>query len=212
MTARLLLATVGAAAALLPAAPRARGQEKGALTLSVDGDNVTILRDGYGVPHVFASTERGVYFGDGYAVAQDRLAQMEKYRRTARGEMAALAGESALASDKETRQGGYTEAEREEQFERLPARLKPVLTAYADGVNGYIHECEKTSFPGEVRKLGIIARPWKVTDSLAIGEMMARRFGGGGGGELRNLQALSFIKSAFGSKAEQVFDDLVWQN
>src|SRR5207248_1993332 len=85
-------------------------------------------------------------------------------------------------------------------------------TAYADGVNGYLHEREKSTLPGEVRKLGIVPRPWKVTDSIAIGEMMARRFGGGGGGELRNLQALSFLKTVYGEKAQQVFDDLVWQN
>src|SRR5205814_1461004 len=67
-------------------------------------------------------------------------------------------------------------------------------------------------FPSEVRKLGIAVRPWKVTDSMAIGEMMARRFGGGGGGELRNLQILALLKGLFGERAPQVLDDLAPQN
>jgi penicillin amidase len=188
------------------------GQGKGGLTLQVDGETVTILRDGYGVPHVFASTDRGVYFGDGYAVAQDRLAQMEKYRRTARGEMAEMAGPAALAADRDARTSGYAEAEREAQFARLNPHLQELLSAYAEGVNAYLRACEKDGFPGEVRKLGISIRPWKVTDSMAIGQMMARRFGGGGGGEMRNLQVISVLKATFGDRWQKVFDDLAWQN
>src|SRR5689334_559136 len=85
-----------------------------------------IVRDGYGVPHVFATSERALYYGNGYAVAQDRLAQMEKYRRTARGEMAELVGPGALAADRETRTNGYSEAEREAQFTRLDPHLQMV--------------------------------------------------------------------------------------
>src|SRR6185369_11793675 len=87
-----------------------------------------------------------------------------------------------------------------------------VLSAYADGVNACMRQEEKEGFPSEVRKLGIAVRPWKVTDSMAIGEMMARRFGGGGGGELRNLQILALLKGLFGERAPQVFDDLAPQN
>ena len=66
--------------------------------------------------------------------------------------------------------------------------------------------------PPEVRKLGVPVRPWRAVDSLAIGEMMARRFGAEGGGELRNLMVLSFLKSRFKADAPQVFDDLLWRN
>src|SRR5437870_354533 len=65
---------------LLAAAPVAASQEQ----LAVDGQTVTIQRDRYGVPHIFAPTERAAYWADGYAIAEDRMAQMEKYRRAAR--------------------------------------------------------------------------------------------------------------------------------
>src|SRR5262249_60996379 len=65
---RIFAALLFAAALTLPLPPRATAQVKAATSLVLDGDNVTILRDSYGVPHVFAATERGVYFGNGYAV------------------------------------------------------------------------------------------------------------------------------------------------
>jgi penicillin amidase len=201
----------GAILAALVLAPGVRGQD-GAVTLTVDGDSVTIRRDGYGVPHVSAGTERGLYYGNGYAVAQDRLAQMEKYRRTAKGEMAELVGPRALDADRETRANGYTQAEREAQLAALDSRLQAMLRSYADGVNAFLQQGEKDGLPGEVQKLGVKVAPWQPADSLAIGQMMARRFGGGGGGELRNLQILSLLKLTFGDQAPKVFDDLVWLN
>src|SRR2546421_3713187 len=80
-------------------------------TLSVDNEEVTIIRDSYGVPHVLASTERGVYFGGGYAVAEDRLFQLERYRRDARGQVAEIEGVEAASRDQQVRTIGYTEAE-----------------------------------------------------------------------------------------------------
>lgn len=188
-------------------------------TLAVDGDTVTILRDKYGVPHIFATTLRGLFYGNGYAIAEDRLAQMELYRRSARGEMAELVGQSAVAADKETRIDGYTEAEREAQFARLSDELKTVFTAYADGVNAYIEALRKNpdptalavaNFPGKLDPAHL--RPWRVTDSLAIGQMMARRFGGDQGGELRNLLLLSFLQNKYKSDAYKLFNDIAWRN
>lgn len=79
-------------------------------TLQAGGDTLTILRDGYGVPHVFACTLRGLFYGDGYAVAEDRLWQLEQYRRDAQGRLAEIQGREALARDREVRLLGYTPA------------------------------------------------------------------------------------------------------
>ncbi|HEX30446.1 TPA: hypothetical protein ENG04_10235 [Candidatus Poribacteria bacterium] len=76
--------------------------------LNVDGETVRIVRDDFGVPHIFAKTIRGLYFGNGYAVAQDRLVQMEKFRRAAEGRMAEIFGPEALERDKQVRIMGYT--------------------------------------------------------------------------------------------------------
>src|SRR5438876_5809108 len=136
---RTLQLAVCSLTALIASLLAAGASAQTATTLTFDNETVTILRDSYGVPHVFATSLKGLYYGDGYAIAEDRLGQMELYRRNARGEMAELVGASAVAADKETRLDGYTEAEREAQFARLAPDLKTMLSSYADGVNAYLN-------------------------------------------------------------------------
>src|SRR5690349_16869190 len=60
---------------------------------------VTITRDAFGVPSVVGQTEDDLWFGAGYAVAQDRLAELELFRRRANGTLAELLGKGSLADD-----------------------------------------------------------------------------------------------------------------
>ena len=46
--------------------------------LQLDGEEIRIQRDRFGVPHIFANSERALFYGNGYAIAQDRLWQMER--------------------------------------------------------------------------------------------------------------------------------------
>lgn len=50
--------------------------------VEAQADQVMIIRDNYGVPHIFASTKEGLAFGAGYAMAQDRLWQADVFRRS----------------------------------------------------------------------------------------------------------------------------------
>ncbi len=203
--------------ALLAQAPGAAPQ---AVSLSYRGEAVAVVRDGYGIPHVSARTLPAACYGNGYAIAEDRLGQMDLNRRAARGEMAELAGTQAVAADKETRLDGYTEAEREAQFARLPDELRAMIQAYADGVNAYLKEAQASgrkrmaaNYPGAAQGLDpATIRPWKVTDTVAIGQMMARRFGGDEGGELRNQLILTFLKNAHKADAYKLFNDALWRN
>lgn len=199
---------------------RGAGQEQPAnppgrqKTIEVGGEQVVIVRDDFGVPHIFAQSLRGLFFGNGYAVAEDRLWQMERYRRTARGELAELEGEGAVEHDIEVRRLGYTEGERQAKFEALGSETRIIFTAYAEGANAYIREAiASRRLPEEFVKRGIEPRPWLVTDSIAIGDMMADRFGSWGGGEIRNLRILNKLKKRLGERAAlEVFSDLFWQN
>lgn len=184
-------------------------------TVRIGEANVRIVRDRFGVPHIYAPSIYGVFYGSGYAQAQDRLAQMELYRRTARGELAELIGESALEQDKQRRILGYTEAERWEQFAMLSAEEQLVLKAFADGVNAVIEQVNsgKRPMPDRLKELGLTKlRPWKVTDTVAIVHMMAHRFGSSGGEELRTLQLRLYLQLRFGAQAMSVLNDLAWQN
>jgi penicillin amidase len=181
--------------------------------LTVDGQQVTIVRDSYGVPHVFADTEEALYYGNGYAVAQDRLFQLEKYRRTATGHMAELFGKGFIESDRETRLLGYTTDELDRQVENLSPLYRMQIEAFARGVSAWFDKVRgEGKVPKEITAAGLQLEPWRPSDTAAIGAMMARRFGSGGGAELNNLRLLAALRERFKGDALKVFDDVLWRN
>lgn len=211
---RLLFILLPTALAASPAA------DQPTISLSYKGETVAVTRNRYGVPHVSAKTLVAACYGNGWAIAEDRLGQMDLNRRAARGEMAELVGATALAADRETRIDGYSEAEREAQFARLPNELKGMIQAYADGVNAYLKQAQASgkrrlsaNYPGAEGGLDPASiRPWRVTDTVAVGQLMARRFGGDEGGELRNQLILTFLKNAQKDDAYRLFNDALWRN
>jgi penicillin amidase len=156
-----------------------------------DGANVTIRRDDYGVPHITSSTETGVLFGQGFAVAQDRLFQLELHRRAAEGKLADWYTFLAFQSDIETRTMFYTEEERRAQFGQLPASLQILLQAYSDGINTYLDSISANpeKFTPEFDSRSLTER-WTPYKSIAIIQYAARQFGQNGGNELQRLREL----------------------
>lgn len=92
----------------------------------------TIYRDDYGTPHVFADDNYGVYYGFGYAVAEDRLFQMEMLRRTAEGRVAEVLGEDFVELDRHIRSFYDHRAITTQLAALSPAELE-ILQGYADG-------------------------------------------------------------------------------
>ncbi|HJP83645.1 MAG TPA: penicillin acylase family protein, partial [Fimbriimonadaceae bacterium] len=130
----------------------------------------TIDRDEYGVPHIKASTIEQAFFEAGYAVAQDRLWQMENSRRVARGRMAEAFGPNFAASDREVLAQAYTDQELDEQIARgLDARSQTILREYVRGVNAWIGEATaKNLLPPGYSQNGLKPEPWTERDSAAI--------------------------------------------
>lgn len=185
-----------------------------AIVFGVQANPASIERDAYGVPHVRAETNEAAMREFGYAVAQDRLWQMENSRRLARGRMTEVFGESFFASDREVVLTGYTDAELQTQFDRMPERARGYFAAYVEGVNRWIEEARKAgALPAEYARQGFSPEPWTVLDSVGIAVRMAQMFGSGGGGELRNLAALQYLRTtAVKDRALDAFDDLLWSN
>ena len=181
--------------------------------ITVGGDTVTIVRDAYGVPRVFAETLHGLFAGNGYAVAEDRAWQMEKYRLDATGRLAEAFGERFLDHDKEIRRDGMTREEWRAEFQRLPKDVQEIVQAYVDGVNRYWEDGgAKKRIPPEFAKDNWEPAPWQVEDVMAIGGMMGRRFGASGANHLRNQAIVEYLAKRLGSTeaARKVFDDLAW--
>ena len=183
-------------------------------TLKLEGEEIAIIRDSFGVPHILAETQRGVYYGGGYAVAQDRLFQLMRFRRDARGTLAEIEGPQATVRDTQMRIIGYTEDEFQAMFDRLSDDIKQSYRSYADGINDYLKETiAQDKLPDAFKKAGITRpEPWKVTDSIAIGVMMANRFGSAGAAELTNARIINRLQEKFGDQAQMIFNDLLWIN
>jgi acyl-homoserine lactone acylase PvdQ len=171
---------------------------------------VTIYRDGMGVPHVFAATSAEVMFGAGYAQAQDRLAALELARRAAVGRRAELLGESALASDRKARDRMLGEAELLRMYRRAPQEHQEMMQAFVDGINAAIAEVRADPArrtPLEFIRWGIEPTPWTLLDYLAY---VASIPNGRNGYELQNLAFLTAMIARHGEPtARKIFDDVV---
>ncbi|HYN37798.1 MAG TPA: penicillin acylase family protein, partial [Rhodospirillales bacterium] len=137
------------------------------------GAPAEVLRDRWGVPHIFAASEEDAVAALGWVHAEDRLAQMETTRRTGAGRLAEVIGPSALPSDRWMRTLGlYRLAE--QQYARLSERSRGLLDAYARGVNAWL-ATHDGPLPPEFLMLGITPEPWTVADSLVWLKLMALR-------------------------------------
>lgn len=173
---------------------------------------VSIIRDIYGVPHVFASTEASLWYGVGYAAGQDRLWQAEILRRTAKGTTAELFGPGALAGDISVRALFGNDARRMELFESASDEAKLALTAYAAGLNAYIADATaEGALPVEFSVFGFTPEEWKPVDSIAIIQTLLYRFGEAGSEEFDNAAQLQEFIARFGpADGIAVFNDTHW--
>ena len=159
---------------------------------------LSIRRDRFGVPAIRARSDNEAWWGAGYSVAQDRLGEMELFRRRGSGRLAEILGESSLEDDVVARRDYYTDAELRRQFARLPQRFRRRTLAYVAGVNAWIAHVRRTpaDLPAEFSALDVPLTDWKLLDTLRIGVLLARTIPSGDGLEIENLRALR----AFGPK------------
>lgn len=129
--------------------------------LPMDGlkASVEIVRDRWGVPHIYAGNIDDLFFAQGYVMAQDRLWQMEMWRRDKEGRMAEILGPQAVARDRQARLLKYRGPMDDREWTSYHPEGKRIFTAYAAGVNAYIAAHAKT-LPLEFTLTGITPEPW----------------------------------------------------
>lgn len=136
-------------------------------TLTVEGldDEILILRDDLGVPHVRAATANDAFFGQGFVQAQDRLGQLEYDRRRAYGRWAEVAGPTVASFDIFVRRCDLARyAQRE--YSELDQASRAVLDAFTAGVNAWLGLGEPR--PPDLELAGIDPAPWEPWDCCAI--------------------------------------------
>ncbi len=113
----------------------------------LDSQSVRVVRDDFGTPHIYADEIYGLYLGYGYAIAQDRLFQMEMARRSTQGTVAEVLGLDYVDYDKNTRQL-FDPVSIHTQLNKLNEEDQDVFEGYAAGMNAWLAEIRKT--PGEL--------------------------------------------------------------
>ena len=130
---------------------------------------VTVLRDRWGVPHIFAETQDDLFLAQGFVAAQDRLWQLEIWRRAAEGRLAEIAGPEAVERDRFARllrRRGDLEAE----YASYAPDTKQILAAFVRGVNAAI-EASRGRLPIEFQLAGVQPEPW--TPEVCLSRMAA---------------------------------------
>ena len=124
-------------------------------------ESVEIVRDQWGVNHIYAKNQHDLFFAQGYAAAADRLFQFEIWRRQATGTVSEILGERELQRDIGTRLFKFRGDIREE-MNYYHDDGEEIITAYTKGVNAYIAHILKTpeNLPFEFKALGIQPQKW----------------------------------------------------
>ena len=175
--------------------------------------HVVIERDEYGVPQIYARSAYGLFYGYGYAVAQDRLFQMEMAKRSTQGRVAEVLGEAFVGFDKATR-SNYWPASIERQVAALPQSDRDILDGYAAGMNAWITKVRSNAselLPKQFKDFGFAPSIWSAFDvAMVFIGTMANRFSDASG-EIDNLALLTQLKDRYGTeRAAQLFDQLKW--
>ena len=133
------------------------------VTLTAPGLNapVEIIRDHWGINHIYAENEYDLFFAQGYAAARDRLFQFEVWRAQATGTVAEMLGEGELERDIGFRLFKYR-GDMTQEMNHYHDRGSVIIPAYVDGVNAYIAETEAdpSLLPVEFELLGIRPKRW----------------------------------------------------
>lgn len=140
--------------------------EKG--SIQVDGLRVSVqvYRDPWGVPHIIAQNDHDLFFASGFVTAQDRLWQMDMFRRAANGQLAQAYGEDLLKADVLARTIGFSRIAKN-ILEHASDESRQILQAYADGINALI-ERKSHHLPIEFSLARYLPEPWEIEDSIAF--------------------------------------------
>lgn len=126
---------------------------------------VEILRDKWGVPHIYAKNTTDLFFAQGWMAAKDRLFQIDLWRRAGTGKLSEVMGASEIGRDRLARlvryRGDWTK-----EWESYAPDGREIIAAFVNGVNAYIKSLNGKR-PLEFRIAGYDPQPWVPEDVVA---------------------------------------------
>lgn len=170
------------------------------LTIKGLQEPVELVRDEWGINHIYAKNQHDLFFAQGYAAAEDRLFQFEIWRRQATGTVAEILGERELNRDIGTRLFKFR-GDMTTEMNHYHDEGVEIITAYTAGVNAYIESILKTpeNLPIEFKMLNI--QPQKWTPEVVISRHQ---------GLLGNIGAELQIGRAVAELGEKKVKELYW--
>src|SRR5918998_3345042 len=149
----------------------------GRLTVPGLRGSVEVLRDGYGVPHIYAESAEDLFLAQGFVHAQDRFYEMDFRRHLSAGRLSELYGASQVPTDAYARTLGWRRVA-EQELELLAPSTRRALDAYAAGVNAYLNGRSGNELSLEYSLLGLqgltyTPYEWTAADSVAWLKVMA---------------------------------------
>ena len=145
---------------------RALPRISGHLTVEGCRGPIEIVRDRWGVPHIFAASDEDGYFGLGFAVAQDRLFQLELLRHVGQGRLAELFGRDVVDVDRLFRTMDF-HGVAARRLARARPEVRAAFTAYASGINAAIAS-GAAGKPVELTLLGREFAPARADDFVGV--------------------------------------------
>lgn len=196
---------------LLSLARESLSQIEGELILEGLQEPVEVIRDRHGIPHIYAQNTDDLFFAQGYVMAQDRLWQMELWRRWREGRLAEVFGPEAFDYDARTRLMMYRGPFDDREWTSYHPEGERIFTAYANGVNAYI-DTHTDNLPVEFRLTGI--RPGRWTKETVVRRWTGLFFpsaGNDAGDEIRLARSVAElgVEEANRRAAPLPWDDLV---
>lgn len=171
-------------------------QRAGTLQLAGLQGEVRVYRDDRGIPHIEAANVHDLFFAQGFITAQDRLWQMDLFRRIPAGRLAEILGEGELEQDKFFRTLGFREAAAK-SMAIIDDEARIMGEAYAAGVNAYIDQVTagEAMLPIEFRLLDYTPERWTLEDSVLVGRLMAYQLSGNWGAEADRHRVIQLLGS-----------------
>jgi penicillin amidase len=153
---------------------------------------VEVRRDGWGVPHIYARTVHDLFFAQGYVAAQDRLFQMEIWRRAGEGRLAEVLGPAYVPRDRLSRLFKYR-GDMNAEWTSYAADARGLVTAFVSGINAYIAEVrsDPSKLPIEFSLLGFLPEPW--TPEVPLTRVTPLSGVGNGTSELLRAQLVALV-------------------
>ena len=134
-------------------------QHDGTLTVAGLREPVKVLRDTWGVPHIYANSTWDLFFAQGFVAAQDHMWQMEMWRRSGEGKLAEVLGPTYVERDKFARLLAYR-GDWNAEMKKYHPEGAVIFEAFAKGVNAAIHVAlEQQKIPVEFGLMGAKPEP-----------------------------------------------------